>query len=58
MHKALEHGAGGRKQVQKINYAYIYIPSRLRRYKKMPKYYLSLYKGAERKGEIAIQYNE
>lgn len=56
MHKAPEHGGG--EQGQKINYAYIYIPSRLRRYQKMLKYYLSLHKGAERKGEIAIHYNE
>ena len=55
MHKALEHGKKASSENQSCLYLYSLKAKALQ---KLPKYYLSLYKGAERKGEIAIQYNE
>lgn len=56
MHKALERSG---EKASSENQLCFYLHSlKAEALQKPPKYYLSLYKGAERKGEIASQYNE
>lgn len=56
MQKALECREG---EASSENQLCLYLHSlKAEALQKLPKYYLPVYKRAERKGEIAIQYNE